>query len=344
MKHFLLGFLILVLTGCETSDNSLSSTFSGTAMTMEYRVVIGEPLIPPQKKSVRQTILKTFDEIDSIFNKWNPTSELSVINQAQANQRVALSKELLNFLVETDKIVQMTNGKFDPTVEPIQSLWRKKLEQEQTPSSEEIETLSAAIGWDKIHIEEGYIWKDHPSTSLDLGGIAKGYAIDLITERINQLGYPNVYVEWGGEIRTSGKHPEGRPWRILVSKLGNPDHSSAVAIVDMKDESVASSGDYLQNWTVDGITYFHVIDPERCCPLVAKTNTICSTTVVAPTCMLADALATAAMMFSYPEEAEGWLSKVKEKIPSLRYWVLTRKRDQERSTYSEKKEKKYGST
>ncbi|NGX43828.1 MAG: FAD:protein FMN transferase, partial [Chlamydiae bacterium] len=291
---------------------------------MLYRIVVGKQLDAHQKREVQKIIDTTFSEIDRTYNKWNPNSEVSKLNRAKAERKHPLSKELESFLLQTHKIVKLSGGKFDPTIEPLQRLWRSKLEKGLIPSSEEVEKVKVATGWEKIHVDSGLFWKDHDEASIDLGGIAKGYAIDLIVERLNEAGYPDVYVEWGGEIRTAGKHPEGRPWRVFVSKLGNPNPSSAVAIVDLDNQAVATSGDYLQNWTVEGTTFFHIIDPASGYPLQARSGTTCSATVIAQSCMLADALATVAMLFSSPKESREWLEKVQNEIPHMRFWVHSR--------------------
>ena len=318
--------LVLLLFGCETSDNSKTITFSDIAMTMPYRVIVAKPC---RRADVQKIIDDTFAEINRIYNKWNPHSELSKLNRAAAGQKIFLSKELEHFLKETDRMVKLSHGKFDPTVEPLQQLWKAKLQHEQIPSPEEVEAAAVGVGWKNVHLEEGVFWKDFAETRLDLGGIAKGYGLDFMVKKLNQEGYPDVYVEWGGEIRTSGHHPEGRPWRVLVSKFGAP--SSALTVVDLEDEAVASSGDYLQNWTVAGVTYFHIFDPETGRPLTAKRDTICSATVVAPNCMLADVLATVAMMFPSPEASKKWLREVQREVQEVKFWLLTRDGGQDAS-------------
>jgi len=294
-------------------------------MTMNYRIIIaGGALSPSERTKINTIIAQTFDEINRIYNKWNPESELSKLNQAQSLQKIALSHELTHFLFKTDKLVKLSNGRFDPTIEAVQKIWKNNLNQGKIPSEEEIKKASKAVGWNKIHFEDGIFWKEHEALELDLGGIAKGYAIDLILERLNNQGNPSVYVEWGGEIRTSGNHPSGRPWRIFISNLGNTDPDMALATLDMNNNAVATSGDYLQNWTLNEKTYFHIINPKTCHLLTSDNQSICSVTIMTNDCMTADALATTAMLFPSVETSEQWLEKVKTDIPNLRYWISTR--------------------
>ena len=177
-------------------------------------------------------------------------------------------------------------------------LWKSHLTQGQLPPLNLITDLIPAIGFDKVHFEEGHFWKDHDATSLDLSGIAKGYAIDLLLERLClEMNISDLFVEWGGEIRAAGKHPEGRAWNIFISRLGQ-----TVDTLNLNDQAIASSGDYLQNWTIDSITYCHIIDPRHLRPL--QNGSITSASVLAPTCALADGLATAAMLFDTIEEGK----------------------------------------
>ena len=322
MIHWIVLSLCFLFCGCSNFDQPNLTIFSNTQMTMQYRVVVGSSLSTKEKTKVQSIVDGVFTKIDHIYNNWNPQSEISQLNNLKSGIKHPISNELANFLHETEAIVQISEGKFDPSITPLLKIWKERLNKNQIPSLEEINTAAAAVGWDHFHINEGLFWKDDDLCSLDLGGIVKGYAIDLIVEELNRAGHPNVFVEWGGEIRASGTHPEGRPWKVGVSKLGNSDPS--VALVDLNDLAIASSGDYFQNWTVEGVTYFHIIDPIKKTPLISNQNTICSVTVTADTCMLADALATAAMLFPSVEESKKWLQKMEEQFPSINYWVMSR--------------------
>lgn len=314
---FRLIFCSILLFACEKKDSKNLASFEGVQMTMSYRVHIGGLLQSQDKQKASTIIQQVFHEIDTIYNHWNPESELSHLNAAKAEIKQPISTDLSAFLFRTGEIVQLTGGRFDPTIAPLLKVWRNSLRDGKLPSDGEITAAAESVGWDKVHICDGLFWKDHEGTNLDLGGIVKGYTIDLIVERLNAAGYENVFVEWGGEIRASGSHPEGRPWRVGID-------NGKSEIVDLIDSAIASSGDYFQNWTVEGVTYFHIIDPKKFSPLIAADCSICSATVTAESCCLADALATAAMLFSNEEESKEWLRQIQTTIPSIHYWVLSR--------------------
>lgn len=279
-------------------------------MTIDYHIIIGERLCLPRQRLAQKIIHECFTEVNEIYNKWNPDSELSRLNRLPPHEKAPLSSKLAHLLTLTDEAYQMSQGRFDPTVEPLLTLWKEAPPKTFPP-----------IGWSMIHFEEGYFWKDDACV-LDLSGIAKGYAIDLILERLQaELHLSNLFVEWGGEIRAAGKHPEGRSWTIFISRFGDPNPQKALDTLPLNDQAIATSGDYLQNWTLDGVTYCHIIDPHTQKPLIRHPHAVSSSSVTAPTCAQADALATAAMVFPTLEEAQEWANLMEKKYPEIRFFL-----------------------
>lgn len=325
---FVLITMLMVFEGCNRDPESYTTVFSGNVMTIEYRIIIGEKIPSDKLAQTEKVILHTFQEINDTYNKWNPDSELSRLNRLHAGVIATISSNLERFLQMTDLVVTLTEGRFDPTIEPLQQLWKQHLVLGNIPSAADIDNIVPAIGWDKVHIANGMFYKDHDLTSLDLGGIAKGYCVDLLVERLNALGYANVFVEWGGEIRASGQHPDNRPWKIFISHLGSTNQEEAIAHVELTDMAIATSGDYLQNWHVNEKKYFHIFRPQTYCPLESTDHSIASASVVASSCFLADGLATAAMTFSSPQEAEEWTRKMQTQFPETKFWVVNRNKQQ----------------
>jgi thiamine biosynthesis lipoprotein len=261
-------------------------------MTIPYCIQIGDHA---QSKTIEAIILKTFQEVHQIYNNWNPDSEISRLNTLPAHHPISLSPQLAAFLQIADQLVAHTEGRFDPTMGPLSTLWKEALKQGKIPPSDEHKMFCEAAGWDKIHFENGIFWKEHSLTALDTGGIAKGYAVDLLAKRLEEAGYLNFYVEWGGEIRVKGHHPNNRPWEIGIYGLSS---------TPLIDQAIATSGSYLQSWTIEDTQYTHIIDPATHLPL--HSSPISSATVLAPTCTEADALATALMLFPSLESAHLW--------------------------------------
>lgn len=316
------------------SDNT--THFSGQAMTIDYHIIIGKPLNDHEVSKITQLVNTTFQEINSIYNKWNPNSELSYLNHLKAGIKVHLSPSLETFLKQTQTIVELSEGRFDPTIEPLQRLWKTKLQNGTEPTQSEIAAIAPAIGWDKISFGNGVFSKTHDLTEMDLGGIAKGFCVDLLTERLYSQGFEDTYVEWGGEIRCKGQHPSERCWTVFISRLGNIDPSQAIAMLSLDNRSIATSGDYLQNWTIRSpilpersTIFFHIFDPKTLRPLESSRTSLASASVAAYSCAFADGLATAAMMFPTLTEAEAWANKIKEQFPEISFWLISRERQKE---------------
>lgn len=308
--------------------NPIPHSFSGNEMTIDYRILIGDPLTFETKETVKNIIRSTFNEIDRIYNKWNPNSEISQLNQLKAHILLTLSPELYEFLNRLNQFVHISGGLFDPSIEPLQKLWKDKLRKNERPTIEEIDHLKPCLGWHTLHFEDGKVYKDDDRTQLDLGGTAKGLCVDLLVERLNKAGLNHLYVEWGGEIRTAGYHPSGRAWHIYISRLDNSDPSQAIAHIDLENQALATSGDYFQFWTITengrSTTYSHIFNPLTLKPMEVKSGSIASASLLALDCVTADSLAKVLMLHENTEEAQKWIEKLQEQFPSLSCWIVTR--------------------
>ncbi len=323
-----LALSLLILLGSCQSSSFHPTVFTQNVMTINYRILVGERLTTTQKAQIQNIIDATFHEIDHLYNKWNPSSELSQLNALPADTPYLLSKELFRFFEHLDMLIQLSEGYFDPTVEPLQQLWKKYLVQQRIPSLEEIEALKPCIGWHHIHFKDGIFYKDHGQTQLDLGGVAKGFCVDLLIERLQRANFQHLYVEWGGDMRTLGRHPAKRPWCVYISHLDNPDPTQAIAQLELTNRALATSGDYFQFWKVqleaEEKTYCHIFNPFTLTPLEVKSGSIASASLLAKDCLTADALAKVLMLFDNVEEAQAWIEKLQEQLPELACWLVVR--------------------
>lgn len=320
--------LLLILLGCQSSPPQ-PEHFSQTFMTIDFHLSVGDRLNFDQKKKIQEIIESTFAEIDAIFNKWNSQSEISQINRLPAHIPLPLSPQLYQFLERLDILVALSEGCFDPTIEPLQQLWKESLEKGKYPDKQAIAEFIPAIGWDKIHLSDGSFTKEDGRTQLDLGGVAKGLCVDRLTDRLTTAGFHNLFIEWGGEMRTTGRHPSGRPWHIYISHYENSHPSHAIAHLDLADQALATSGDYHQFWKIqtdqgEEKTYCHIFNPHTLAPLEVKKGSMASCSLLASDCVTADALAKVPMFFESPQEVEQWISKVKKLNPEIHFWLYYR--------------------
>lgn len=279
LKFFFSSAALFLLAGCNPSHGP--ERFDGKAMSIPFVVQLGHKLNSTEKMEIEALIFSSFSEINRIYNPFNPQSEISAFNKLEADEKMQLSYPLFQFLNRVSSIVQLTEGRYDPTL--------KK-------SGEK-----SSMGWGHIHNNEDVFWKDHSETSIDLCGSVKGFFVDQLVEKLQNLGYKNIYVDWGGEIKTFGLHPCNRKWKIGL--MGSQDK------ICLYNSAIATSGNYLQKWSENGLTYTHIIDPITLNPLEITDSSITSVSVLNSSCMLADALATALMVFPTHEEAKKWAKK-----------------------------------
>lgn len=293
-------------------------------MTIDYHITIGTPLSEQQALTARNAILLTFDEVNALYNDWNPHSEVSRLNRWPAHTPFPMSERFSQFFQTIEPLVSATRGVVDPTILPLKKLWIQHLERGTTPSPNDLEALRPAIGWHTVRREGNLLYKSDDRTALDLGGVAKGWCIDLLVERLRKLGCRDLLVEWGGEMRAAGHHPSGRAWRVYVRHPHSSDVKNALAVIELQDQALATSGDYYQCWEVpsqDGTIarYYHIFDPNTLKPLLAQTHSVHTATLSTPTCVEADLLVKGSFFCSSPPEEEEWLQHLNQCTKVLFY-------------------------
>ncbi|NHZ84683.1 MAG: hypothetical protein GWP19_02245, partial [Planctomycetia bacterium] len=210
-----------------------------------------------------------------------------------------ISTDFYDVIIMAQKISRLTEGAFDITVGPIMKLWRfnRDLKQNdwQPPTNQEIEKVLQLVGFNNIAVGKNSIKKVNPNIKIDLNAIAKGYGVDVVFELLKDLGYTDILVEIGGEVRCSGYNNEGNYWKIGIDKpiLDIMPGAELQAVISLDNKALATSGDYRNYFEYNGKLFSHMIDPVTGYP---TQNNIASVSVTAPNCMTADALATALMV------------------------------------------------
>lgn len=312
--------------------NSLQTemiTIKGVALTMPFRILIPGPLDEEIYKQCEHAIWHSFHQIDFIFNRWNPKSQISLFNSSSHTGLVNISKDLGELLTLAGKVWNLSDGRYDPTVLPAIQLWRHYLQKGVCPPISEQEALLHTTGWRYIKLKSPRkIKKTHPNIQIDLSSIAKGHGVDLIVEQIQQLGVKHLFVEWGGELRVIGGHPDQRPWVVGVKPPKNAPTSLA-AKLRLYQGAVATSGHDEQFWLAQDDAgqiqaFSHIINPCTRSPLIISQQQIVSCTVIAPTCALADALATTGLLFEDTMSAKKWAEKVCQEWPKIQIFFFTK--------------------
>ena len=225
------------------------------------------------------------------MSTYKPESEVSRFN-ASGMSEFAVSEDLARVLASARNVAELSDGALDVTVGPLVDAWGFGPSGRLTaPDEAELETLRESVGWRNLILDEehGTLRKIIGNLRIDLSAIAKGFAVDKVLEGVVQLGYADVMVEIGGEVRTAGLNEMARPWRIGIER---PDENGRVAAlaVEFSDLALATSGDYRNFREIDGHRISHTIDPRTGRPV---DHTLASVSVLCSTCIEADAWATA---------------------------------------------------
>lgn len=301
LKFTAIFFFISSLIACSPEPEPTKTPTTVAKQELELTgytmgpIVYTVKLVADKQELEQLQLAKKVDDLLVKINKqmstYDASSELSKFNQYQGLESRAVSTELGQVLTESIRLAKQTNGALDVTVGPLVNLWSfgPGNRAEKVPSEELITVTKMHIGIDKISLINGQLSKNDGKVYVDLSAIAKGFAVDKVAELLEQYGFNDYLVDIGGEMRLHGVKANGSNWRIAVEKpiAG----TRAVQKVIMPgNNAVATSGDYRNYFEQDGIRYSHTINPESGWPINHK---LVSVTVVHPSSMTADGLATA---------------------------------------------------
>ncbi len=254
------------------------------------------------------------DELDTLLKVWNlslstyiPNSEISRFNQS-GDCFVFESEYFLPVLKASKEVFTHSKGAFDPTVGPLVNAWGFGPDKSMVPDSASVDALLHNVGFNKIQFDNSKVCKESAGIKLDFSAIAKGYAVDVISDFLLAKGIENHLVEIGGELICKGTKNDGMPWRTAIEDPTVEVYERKIlAIAKLKDKAVATSGNYRNYYVRDGVKYVHTINPATGYPISHK---LLSASVFADNCMIADAYATAFMVMGV-EKAISLLAKNK---------------------------------
>jgi FAD:protein FMN transferase len=224
------------------------------------------------------------------MSQWDHGSNLSRFNRADSGSWHVLPDEFFKVLTHALELAHETHGAYDPTIGALTELWGfgASGRRRDLPDGETVSREHGRAGWGRIVLSSYRRAVMQPGgLQLDLSSIAKGFAVDLVSEALTQRGFADHLVEIGGELRGSGTKPDQSPWWVA---LDSADGLSGETVVALHGLSVATSGDAQRFIATDGRIFSHTIDPRTGWPI---SDTLASVTVFDRSCMRADALATA---------------------------------------------------
>jgi len=227
---------------------------------------------------VAQRVSNIIESVDIQMSPFKPTSEISAFNRNKSTRFHPVPDDILTTVKEAKRIAQITQGAFDPTLGGVVGRFGFG------PIS-----VAPAGRFQDMSVSENGLQKSHPEQTLDLCGIAKGFALDQISAALKDLGHRDFFVELGGEVFAYGLHPKGRLWMAGIERPVAGAHGFH-RTVRLDNEALATSGDLVNSYLHAGHRYSHIIDPQSQRP---SNGVLASVSVFAASAMTADAFATA---------------------------------------------------
>nr|WP_168711067.1 FAD:protein FMN transferase [Ningiella ruwaisensis] len=301
LKNFSLAILLicsLALTACAPSHEKVHSLTGKTmGTTFNVKFVADGSAAELDKDLLLSDIETRLLEINQLMSTYIEDSELSRLNKAPANTAFTISDETAYVIEEALRLTRLSDGALDITVGPIVNLWGfgPDLKPETVPTETQVAQARALVGPDKFTLQNNQVIKAHQDVYIDLSTIAKGYAVDELAEMLEQRNITNYLVEIGGEMRLSGQKPEAQDWLVAIEKPVSSERA-VQRIIHIGDNAIASSGDYRNYVEEAGRRFSHLIDPQTAYPI---DHNLVSVSVIAPTCIEADGLATALIVMGF---------------------------------------------
>ncbi len=274
-----------------------------------------------ESEAIQGLVEERLDAVDRAMSTYREDSEISRFNRLAAGESLVFSEDTWAVLELAWQVREESGGAFDPTVGPLVDAWGfgapGRGAEPMPPGEDRLLQLRGAVGAIELSPADRRLLKLRPGAALDLSAIAKGWAVDRVSEDLTKAGYANHLVEIGGEVRTTGHSSAGGPWRIAIERPpAQSDASDAGGsnetlppglqqVLEFTDGALATSGDYRNYWQRDGIRYSHTIDPRSGRPVE---HALASASVFHETCAVADAYATTLMVLG-PQEGLRWANE-----------------------------------
>jgi len=291
MRMIILG-LALSTSLAAAGESASLQRFESQHLAMGTTIVI--VLYAPDAPTANRAFEAAFARIthvDKTMSDYDSASEvLQLCSRAPTPAPVPVSKELCEVLAYAQELSRRTDGAFDVTVGPLTKLWRRARRRAEMPDPGLLHTAREAVGYRHLVVdaEHGTVELRRPGMRIDLGGIAQGYASDLALTALRGEGIDRALVNVSGDINVSNPPPNRAGWMIGIAPL-RPDEAPS-HFLQLANASVTTSGDAWQFVEIGGRRYSHVVDPRTGLGLTERSGV----SVVAPTGIAADALATAA--------------------------------------------------
>ncbi|PCJ53301.1 MAG: hypothetical protein COA73_15430 [Candidatus Hydrogenedentota bacterium] len=296
-------FLLFFLTWWRLSEPTgpVHREFAGVTMGTTFNVKAKLPQDFPLSDAELFAVIQTeLDGVNGSMSTYQLESDLSRFNSWDSTEPFEVAPQVAEVMRHALQVSRETKGAFDITVGPLVNAYGFGPDlRVDTPTDDELALLYLRVGYDKLIIDpvENLVSKSRGDVYCDLSAIAKGYGVDRVALKLEELGIADYFVEVGGEVRVRGVNFEGQPWRVGIEQP-IPNERAVYKVVPLHDAAMATSGSYRNYMDVDGQRVSHAIDPRYGRPVA---HNLVSVSVIHPSCEWADAYATALLVLG-PEE------------------------------------------
>ena len=270
--------------------------------------VVEIALFGDDEEPAQKAALQAFHEIkriERLMSPWFDSSDVSRINRSAGRESVKVSSETIEVVKKAQKVYELSGGGFDITVGPLVQLWRKARERGIPPDTGVVGKTLRLVNFRNVTVNpKGRIFLKKRGMAIDLGGIAKGYAVDRAFELLRTLGYKNLIVNAGGDLRLGGLKLD-QPWSVGIQ---HPRASQEImARISISDSAVATCGDYEKFFVHQGKRYHHILNPKDGFPAEGCQ----SVTIISKEATTGDAVATAVFVLG-PEKGHALCQKIED--------------------------------
>ena len=295
--------IMLFSIACQKDKKQDTNKEYITKTSFKLNTVVTITIYDKQEEYLLEESMKLCDRYESIFSRTKETSELYQFNHglldtdSTERNTAVLSSDLVDLINRGLSYGVLSNGAFDITVAHLAELWNFTGESPSVPSKESIDALLPEIDYTKVTVSDNQVSLDDSSMAMDLGGIAKGYIADRIKEYLKSEGVKSAIINLGGNVLCIGEKPDGSPFHVGIQKPF-ADRNETIAVMDIRDKSVVSSGIYERFFTQDGKLYHHILNPSTGYPY--DTNLV-SVTIISDESVDGDGLSTSCFALGLEE-------------------------------------------
>lgn len=291
---FIFITLCCLLTSCDSVEKQ---HFFGTTQGSYYSITYFDN----QNRDFSHEFDSIFKEIENTLSLWDENSMIRKVNSNDTT--VVINQIFIDNFNYAMRAAELSDGYFDPTVGPLVAAWGFHFKEGMTMTPEIVDSIRQIVGYKKVKIENGKVVKENPNMTLDFNAVAQGYTTDMIGDFLLSKDVEDFLVDVGGEIMARGNKPNGDLWKIGIEKPAENKNDARIVqeIIELKDKSIVTSGNYRKYVEQDGKRYSHSLNPKTGYP---SENNLLSATIICDNTAWADCLASICMLVGMEKAIE----------------------------------------